>query len=288
MPCSASSAKSVADLVQPRHMPHRRHAADVLAVVVAVGDQHQRAAGGVGGLGVVARVAHHPGGRRGCAERLAGLQQRQRVGLLAREVVAAEHMPEVAGQPLALEQLARRCGGLVGQHRQRQAPCAQGLQPLDDTRVDGRVRAVHGGVVGLVERPGVVEQAGSGPDMGERLPHQVLAAAADGVLDEAAAHGRQTEVGQRQPEHGHEVAQGVDQGAVEVEDDGLRVRHLSTPSALNIALMPRTAWRMRLSFSISAKRTWPSPWSPKPMPGDTQTLAFSSSCRANSSEPSSR
>ena len=50
--------------------------------------------------------------------------------------------------------------------------------------------------------------------------------------------------------------------------------------------MPRTAWRMRLSFSISAKRTWSSPWSPKPMPGLTQTFARSISCLANSSEPS--
>ncbi|MFM2067792.1 MAG: hypothetical protein RLZZ584_2701 [Pseudomonadota bacterium] len=60
----------------------------------------------------------------------------------------------------------------------------------------------------------------------------------------------------------------------------------AAPSALNMALMPRTAWRMRLSFSIRAKRTWSSPWSPKPMPGLTHTLALSSSWRANSSEPS--
>ena len=62
----------------------------------------------------------------------------------------------------------------------------------------------------------------------------------------------------------------------------------TTPSALNMALMPRTAWRIRASFSISAKRTWSSPWSPKPMPGDTLSLALASSCLANSSEPSAR
>ena len=37
--------------------------------------------------------------------------------------------------------------------------------------------------------------------------------------------------------------------------------------------MPRMAWRVRASFSISAKRTKPSPNSPKPMPGDTETFA---------------
>ena len=32
-------------------------------------------------------------------------------------------------------------------------------------------------------------------------------------------------------------------------------------------LMPRTAWRVRCSFSIRAKRTYSSPYSPKPIPG---------------------
>jgi hypothetical protein len=39
------------------------------------------------------------------------------------------------------------------------------------------------------------------------------------------------------------------------------------PSSRNICLMPRIAWRVRASFSISAKRTCPSPNSPNPMPG---------------------
>ena len=50
--------------------------------------------------------------------------------------------------------------------------------------------------------------------------------------------------------------------------------------------MPRIAWRVRASFSIIAKRTCASPYSPKPMPGDTDTFAFASTCFANSSEPS--
>jgi hypothetical protein len=34
--------------------------------------------------------------------------------------------------------------------------------------------------------------------------------------------------------------------------------------------MPRTAWAIRCSFSTSAKRTWPSPSAPKPLPGASQ------------------
>src|SRR6202012_5924253 len=37
----------------------------------------------------------------------------------------------------------------------------------------------------------------------------------------------------------------------------------------------RAAWRIRCSFSTSAIRTEPSPCSPKPMPGETATSAFS-------------
>jgi len=51
--------------------------------------------------------------------------------------------------------------------------------------------------------------------------------------------------------------------------------------------MLRAAWRMRCSFSTSAMRTWPSPYSPKPMPGATATLASLNSSLENSSEPRS-
>src|SRR5690606_32308663 len=60
---------------------------------------------------------------------------------------------------------------------------------------------------------------------------------------------------------------------------------LSSPSLRNICLMPRTACRIRASFSMRANRTWSSPYSPKPMPGETATLASSSTRLENSSEP---
>src|SRR6185369_2371048 len=52
--------------------------------------------------------------------------------------------------------------------------------------------------------------------------------------------------------------------------------------------MLRAAWRIRCSFSTSAMRTKPSPRSPKPVPGETATSAFSTSSFENSTLPMSR
>src|SRR5215813_3003033 len=55
-----------------------------------------------------------------------------------------------------------------------------------------------------------------------------------------------------------------------------------SPNALR---MPRTAWRVRCSFSMRAKRTNPSPYGPNPTPGDTETLASVRRNFANSIAP---
>ena len=52
--------------------------------------------------------------------------------------------------------------------------------------------------------------------------------------------------------------------------------------------MARVAWRMRCSFSTRAKRTWPSPRGPNPIPGETATAAFSRTSFENSREPMAR
>ena len=49
--------------------------------------------------------------------------------------------------------------------------------------------------------------------------------------------------------------------------------------------MAAQARRVRSSFSISAKRTYPSPPGPNPTPGETATRARSSSSDANFTEP---
>ena len=45
---------------------------------------------------------------------------------------------------------------------------------------------------------------------------------------------------------------------------------------------------MRCSFSIRAKRTWPSPPGPKPVPGETATSQSRTSSSANSTDPMAR
>jgi uncharacterized protein YndB with AHSA1/START domain len=60
------------------------------------------------------------------------------------------------------------------------------------------------------------------------------------------------------------------------------------PSLVRARRRLRTPWPMRWGFSMRAKRTWPSPPGPKPMPGEVATLASLTSMEANSTEPSSR
>jgi hypothetical protein len=60
------------------------------------------------------------------------------------------------------------------------------------------------------------------------------------------------------------------------------------PSLVRARRRLRIPWPMRCSFSIRAKRTWPSPPGPNPIPGEVATLASLTSMEANSTEPSSR
>ncbi len=53
----------------------------------------------------------------------------------------------------------------------------------------------------------------------------------------------------------------------------------------NTLRMPLTAWLMRMLFSIRAKRTKSSPYSPKPRPGDTATWASRIKNVENATDP---
>src|SRR5213593_3291029 len=59
----------------------------------------------------------------------------------------------------------------------------------------------------------------------------------------------------------------------------------SQPESLSAFLMPRIACRVRCSFSTRPKRTYSSPYSPNPRPGDTATFASCRSSLENSSDP---
>src|SRR5690606_23812295 len=109
--------------------------------------------------------------------------------------------------------------------------------------------------------------AGTAPDLVLGAAQHVEGAAAHRAdAEQPVAHRAQPLGGRRLPRGSHAFLSGCRAHAA------IRMR----PSLRNISLMPRTAWRMRCSFSISAKRTWSSPYSPKPMPGETATFASTS------------
>src|SRR5207247_2365279 len=82
------------------------------------------------------------------------------------------------------------------------------------------------------------------------------------------------------PKHGPgSEAHGPDSQQANLEGLHFRAVHLSehqTPSSRNICRIPLIACRVRGSFSIIANRTYGSPNSPKPIPGDTETFARAS------------
>src|SRR5512137_691824 len=61
--------------------------------------------------------------------------------------------------------------------------------------------------------------------------------------------------------------------------------HSSAPSSLRDLRIPRTACLVRCSFSTSANRTYSSPPSPNPIPGETATFASRNNSFENSSDP---
>jgi hypothetical protein len=80
---------------------------------------------------------------------------------------------------------------------------------------------VDGQVVVLVARPGGLVKRGWRTHLGQRARQQVLAALAHGARDEGAADRRQSQVGQGARQRHLEVTDGVDHGAVEIDDGGL-------------------------------------------------------------------
>ena len=81
--------------------------------------------------------------------------------------------------------------------------------------------AVETCVVLLVGRPGRISQRRIGAHMRERAADEVVRPLADSALDEAALDPPQAEVIERPLEHGDEIAEGVDQRAIQIEDGGI-------------------------------------------------------------------
>ena len=184
----------------------------------------------MGGLRVIDRVTDHQGllGRAG--QGLASQQQRHGIGFFAGMGVPTHHFHKTRCQPHSLKQAAGKLGGFVG--HARQAP-TQGLhagQTGDHPGVDLRMLTIVAAVVGLVTGPSfwiprfdVV--CGRRPRLlGQGGADQVLRSATDEGLNLAGGHRGQAQVLKHLIEGKREVAQGVDQGAVQIDQgrpDGL-------------------------------------------------------------------
>ena len=78
----------------------------------------------------------------------------------------------------------------------------------------------------LVAGEGVIEQGGIGTDLLQRAADQVFGTLADQLTDAGARNGRLAEFGQHGVERQVEIAHGVDQGAIEIDHDGLHRQRL--------------------------------------------------------------
>ena len=136
-----------------------RHLGNRVTVVVAVRDQQNGAASRPSSLGIVAGIAHHQRGGGFAAQGFAGLQQGQRVGLLALEGVAPEHVLEVTAQAFEREQLFGKSRGLVGQAGQGHAEGLQLRQAFGHTGKHLGVLAIEAGIVQVI----VVQGLWQGP-----------------------------------------------------------------------------------------------------------------------------
>ena len=139
------------------------------------------------------------------------------------ECVAAEHRAEEFGQPLLAQQLARECARLVGQARQLPTACAHPREPFGDAGKHGRVHAVDTLVVLLIQRPRALVETGLGADLGERAADQVLGTLAHRAADESVRDVPQAERLECGVQGDDEVAEGIDHGAVEIDDGGVKV-----------------------------------------------------------------
>src|SRR5206468_11113017 len=87
----------------------------------------------------------------------------------------------------------------------------------------------------------------------------------------------------------HARADGAQPGDADRQRPGHPVTSSGSAALLSACKKPRifrTACRSRCVFSTSAIRTWLSPYSPKPIPGATATLARESKSLLNPTDPS--
>jgi hypothetical protein len=134
-------------------------------------------------------------------------------------------------QSLGPQQRPCESGGLVGQARQAQAGGLQRRKPFGHPGIDHAVSAVDRQVVLLVGAPGALEQrvrrheivdTALPFDVRQHRADQVLGALAHQLPDQLAIDRRPVQRRQHVVQRHFKVAQGVHQGAVEVDDAGVQ------------------------------------------------------------------
>ena len=130
-------------------------------------------------------------------------------------------------QAFEAQQLLSEGGGLVGDAGQGQSSCTQVQQALHHARIGVCKLSVDAVIVKLIARPGLLIQ-GIGP-LSQQGAQQMLRPLADRAFHPLTRDGVQSQIGKRARHRFGEVTQGVNQGAVQIEDDGVppRVHHAS-------------------------------------------------------------
>ena len=197
-------------------------------------------------------------GRR--RQRFAGLAQRQRIGFLALECIAAEHHAEKAVEALGCQQGRGEVGRLVGQARHLQASGLQQRKALQHAGIDIRKIAVDGQVMALIPVPRRGIERRRGPDMGQHRTHQVLRSFADQPLDGVAFDLRQPQLFKHPVQRHHEVTQRVHHGSVQVDDHRLQRRQfqfgLHGKSVSENAVGSRCLCTRRARLRPGSRRRW--------------------------------
>jgi len=160
-----------------------------LALVVAVGQDQHRAARGARRLRVVERVAHHQQALGRNAKPCRDVQQRVGRRLLRRQIVAADHDPEIMRDPGHVEVRTHEAGRLVGDDRHRHAGRGEPVEALAHPRIEPGLAAELRRVMRLVALEGRAQLLlvdGDRRDAergGQRPAHEVRHALADQVAD---------------------------------------------------------------------------------------------------------
>jgi len=208
------------------------------ALVVAVRDAPDRTARGPRRLDVVQRVADDQRVVGPCSKAIARVKKWEWIRLPPRDGVAADDAVEEAREARAREEILREPAGLVGDAAEGEPEPAHPLEAFDDPFERAGASAGLGCVAALKDRQGPREERWLG-DAVERTGQRPVDEHGDALADvgrdrRGIARGR-AELAEHAVRGGGEIGRGVEQRAVEIEENRAD-RHPAAPaSAARIA-----------------------------------------------------